>query len=36
MASGRLGTGGAISVILVAILLAISAYYIRLTLRNED
>lgn len=36
MASGRLGTGGAISVILVAILLAVSAYYIRLTLRNED
>lgn len=36
MASGRLGTGGAISVILVAILLAISAYYIRLTLKQED
>ncbi|WP_226966132.1 carbohydrate ABC transporter permease [Tessaracoccus defluvii] len=36
MASGKLGTGGAISVILVAIMLAISAYYIRLTLKQED
>ncbi|HMS37194.1 MAG TPA: sugar ABC transporter permease, partial [Arachnia sp.] len=36
MASGKLGTGGAISIILVAIMLAISAYYIRLTLKQED
>ncbi|NHB86013.1 sugar ABC transporter permease [Tessaracoccus sp. HDW20] len=36
MASGKLGTGGAISVILVAIMLAISAYYIRITLKQED
>lgn len=36
MASGNLGTGGAIAMILVAILLAISAYYIRLTLKQEE
>jgi N,N'-diacetylchitobiose transport system permease protein len=36
MASGDLGSGGAISVILVAIMLVISAYYIRSMLKEED
>lgn len=36
MASGDLGAGGAISVILVLILLAISAYWIRTMLRQEE
>jgi len=36
MATGDLGSGGAISVILVAVLLAISAYYIRTMLTSED
>ncbi len=36
MASGDLGAGGAISVILVAILLLISAYWIRTMLREEE
>lgn len=36
MATGDLGSGGAIAVILVLILLAISAYYIRTMLKTED
>jgi len=36
MASGDLGAGGAISVVLVVIMLAISGYYIRSMLREED
>ena len=36
MATGDLGAGGAISVILVVILLAISASYIRTMLTSED
>ncbi|WP_347345951.1 sugar ABC transporter permease [Microbacterium sp.] len=36
MASGDLGAGGAIAVILVAIMLAISAYYIRTMLKEDD
>lgn len=36
MASGDLGSGGAISVILVVILLAISAYWIRTMLKQEE
>lgn len=36
MATGDLGSGGAIAVILVVILLAISAYYIRSMLKTED
>lgn len=36
MATGDLGSGGAIAVILVLILLAISAYYIRSMLKSED
>lgn len=36
MASGDLGAGGAIAVILVAILLTISAYYIRTMLKEDD
>ena len=36
MASGDLGSGGAISVILVAIMLVVSAYYIRSMLKQED
>ncbi|MDQ1131285.1 carbohydrate ABC transporter permease [Microbacterium sp. SORGH_AS_0888] len=36
MASGDLGAGGAISVILVAIMLVVSAYYIRSMLKQED
>lgn len=36
MASGDLGSGGAISVILVIILLAISAYWIRTMLKQEE
>ncbi len=36
MATGDLGSGGAIAVILVLILLAISAYYIRTMLKSED
>uniref|UniRef100_UPI0026341FFA carbohydrate ABC transporter permease n=1 Tax=Microbacterium sp. TaxID=51671 RepID=UPI0026341FFA len=36
MASGDLGAGGAISVILVAILLLISGYWIRTMLRQEE
>jgi len=36
MASGDLGAGGAISVILVIILLAISAYWIRTMLKQEE
>ena len=36
MASGDLGAGGAISVVLVVIMLAISGYYIRSLLREED
>lgn len=36
MATGDLGSGGAIAVILVIILLAISAYYIRSMLKSED
>lgn len=36
MATGDLGSGGAISVILVIVLLAISAYYIRTMLTSED
>lgn len=36
MATGDLGSGGAISVILVVVLLAISAYYIRTMLTSED
>lgn len=36
MASGNLGAGGAISVILVAIMLTISAYYIRLMLAEDQ
>lgn len=36
MASGDLGAGGAISVILVAILLPISAYWIRSMLKQEE
>jgi N,N'-diacetylchitobiose transport system permease protein len=36
MASGDLGAGGAISVILVVILLAISAYWIRTMLKEEN
>ncbi len=36
MASGDLGSGGAISVILVAIMLVISGAYIRTMLRQED
>ena len=36
MASGDLGAGGAIAVILVAIMLAISAYYIRNMLKEDD
>lgn len=36
MASGDLGAGGAISVILVAILLVISAYWIRSMLKQEE
>lgn len=36
MATGDLGSGGAIAVILVVLLLAISAYYIRTMLRTED
>jgi len=36
MASGDLGAGGAISVILVVILLAISAFWIRTMLRSEE
>jgi len=36
MATGDLGSGGAIAVILVIVLLAISAYYIRSMLKTED
>lgn len=36
MATGDLGSGGAIAIILVLILLAISAYYIRTMLKSED
>ncbi|MDR6199176.1 N,N'-diacetylchitobiose transport system permease protein [Microbacterium sp. SORGH_AS428] len=36
MASGDLGSGGAISVILVVIMLVISGYYIRSMLRQEE
>lgn len=36
MASGDLGAGGAIAVILVVILLVISGYYIRTMLREDD
>lgn len=36
MASGDLGSGGAISVILVVILLSISAYWIRTMLKQEE
>lgn len=36
MATGDLGSGGAIAVILVLILLAISAYYIRSMLKSEE
>jgi N,N'-diacetylchitobiose transport system permease protein len=35
MASGDLGAGGAISVILVVIMLALSAYYIRSMLKED-
>ena len=36
MATGDLGSGGAISVLLVIILLAISAYYIRTMLKEDE
>jgi ABC-type sugar transport system permease subunit len=36
MATGDLGSGGAISVMLVIVLLAISAYYIRTMLKEDD
>jgi len=36
MATGDLGSGGAIAVILVLVLLAISAYYIRTMLKTEE
>ncbi len=36
IAGGDLGTGGAIAVILVLVMLALSAYYIRSTLRQNE
>ena len=36
IAGGDLGTGGAIAVILVVVMLALSAYYIRSTLRQDE
>jgi len=36
MATGDLGSGGAIAVILVIVLLAISAYYIRNMLKEDE
>jgi N,N'-diacetylchitobiose transport system permease protein len=36
IAGGDLGAGGAIAVILVVVMLALSAYYIRSTLRTDD
>jgi N,N'-diacetylchitobiose transport system permease protein len=36
IAGGDLGTGGAIAVILVIVMMAISAYYIRSTLRQDE
>lgn len=36
VASGNLGIGGAIAVVLVVVMLALSAYYIRSTLRQDE
>ncbi|MCU1416974.1 MAG: sugar transporter permease [Schumannella sp.] len=36
VAGGNLGIGGAIAVILVVVMLALSAYYIRITLRQDE
>ena len=36
VAGGNLGVGGAIAVILVVVMLALSAYYIRSTLRQDE